>query len=188
MKMHLAGAALALTLLGGALGSGPAIAAPASLGGMGVVGQWTDFESGSGEMPAQPWGNSQAANADRVGIYVEYANGLTGSATYSGLTNLWGGCCNIGGGIGITPDTATGFFVGAGTYYARLHGIDNQGFILPMAWTDLQNQFTSNFDLSYENWATRPGGRAHPAGRASRSPSTARRPRSRRCRSLVRSG
>ena len=131
----------------------PATAAPISLQGMGITSQWTDLESASGEMPANPWGNSDALNADRVGIYVEYANGLTGSATYSGIAGKWGGCCNMGGGLGIAPDTATGFFTGGNTaYYAGLHGIDNQGFSLPMAWSDLRNQFTTNFDLSYENF------------------------------------
>jgi hypothetical protein len=147
LKMTLASAALALFA-----GAGNAAAAPVSLGGMGLVGQWTDLETGSGEMPAHPWGNSDTLHADRVGFYVEYANGLTGSATYSGLANLWGGCCNINGGLGFKPDTATGFFVGTGTYYAGLHGIDNQGFILPAAWADLQNAFSYNFDLSYENY------------------------------------
>ena len=127
-----------------------ASAAPILLQGMGITTQWTDFETGSGEMPAQPWGNSDLLNADRVGIYVEYENGLTGSATYSGVAGNWGGCCGINGGLGLSPDTETGFFVGAGSY-AGLHGIDNQGFILPMAFSSLSNQFTNNFDLSYEN-------------------------------------
>jgi hypothetical protein len=118
---------------------------------MGIVGQWTDFETMSGEMPTHPWGNSDTLKADKVGFYVEYQNGLSGSATYTGLANLWGGCCSINNGDGLAPVTATGFFVGAANY-AGLHGIDNQGFILPAAWSDLRNAFSSNFDLSYENY------------------------------------
>jgi hypothetical protein len=139
-------------VLSGLSGTHEATAAPITLEEMGIVGQWTDLETTSGEMPANPWGNSDALHADRVGIYVEYANGLTGSATYSGLTNLWGGCCSINGGLGIAPDTETGFFASVTNNYANLHGIDNQGFILPMAFTALTNQFTNNFDLSYENF------------------------------------
>jgi hypothetical protein len=134
------------------LASGNAQAAPITLEGMGIVGQWTDLETMSGEMPAHPWGTSDTDHADGVGIFVQYADGLTGSATYSGLANLWGGCCSIAGGGGLAPDTATGFFVGTTSNYAYLHGIDNQGFILPMAFFDLRNTYTGNFDLSYENF------------------------------------
>ncbi|MES2317673.1 MAG: PEP-CTERM sorting domain-containing protein [Pseudomonadota bacterium] len=130
-----------------------AMAAPATLDGMGMVSQWTDFESGSGEVPLLPWANSDVVNANRVGIWVRYANGLTGSASYSGVAGGWGGCCSIGAGVGITPDTETGFFVGTGNY-ANLHGLDNTGpgFPLPMAFVDLSNAFTGNFDVSYENF------------------------------------
>lgn len=146
LGMALSSAALALIM-----GAGNAAAAPITLGGMGLVGQWTDLESTSNEAPAHPWGNSDVLHADRVGFYVEYENGLVGSATYSGLANLWGGCCSINFGLGLAPDTATGFFVG-GPSYAGLHGIDNQGFVLPAAWSDLTNAFSNNFDLSYENY------------------------------------
>ena len=111
---------VAASILTGMMGSGSAIAAPISLAGMGIVGQWTDLETGSGEAPVNPWGNSDTVQADRVGFYVEYQNGLTGSATYSGLANWWGGCCSIGGGQGFAPVTATGFFVGDASY-AGLH-------------------------------------------------------------------
>lgn len=130
-----------------------AFAAPVTLGGMGIVGQWIDTPNGTAELPANPWGTSDIQHANRVGIYVEYSNGLTGSATYSGVANAWGGCCSLNGIGSIAPDTATGFFVGnAAAGYGVLHGLDNQGFILPMAWEDLSNQFTSNFDISYENF------------------------------------
>ncbi len=127
-------------------------AAPVTLGGMGVVSQWTDFENQSGEIPAHPWGNSDTLHADRVGIYVEYANGLTGSATYSGVATHWGSGSNQGF-AGISPDSATGFFASFTNFgYAQLHILDNTGFVLPMAWVDLRNQYTSNFDLSFENF------------------------------------
>lgn len=143
-------AIVAASVMSGLMGSGQASAAPITLEGMGIVGQWTDLQTGSGEMPLNPWGTSDTDKADRVGFYVEYQNGLTGSATYSGLADQWGGCCSIGGGMGFAPVTATGFFVG-GPSYAGLHGIDNSGFILPAAWSDLRNQFSGNFDLSFEN-------------------------------------
>lgn len=138
-------------LFGSVVGIEQAYAIPASLEGLGLVSQWTDYENASGEMPANPWGNSNILLADKVGIYVQYANGLTGSATYSGVANAWGGCCDLNGIGQLAPTTATGFFVGTGNY-ANLHGLDNNGFILPMAWTDLTNQFTDNFDLSFENF------------------------------------
>lgn len=130
-----------------------AAAAPMTLQGMGMVSQWTDFANKDGEMPLHPWGNSDLKNADRVGFYVEYANGTTGSATYSGLANHWGGCCSLNNSYGIAPTTASGFFVGTSLHYAGLHGIDNSGnFPLPAAWYDLRNEFTGNFDLSFENY------------------------------------
>lgn len=142
--------AATLTALGLVTAEG-ATAAPVSLGGMGIVGQWTDYENQSGEMPVRPWGNSDTLHADSVGIYVEYANGLTGSATYHGLANRWGNG-NSQGFAGIAPDTATGFFASfTSANYAYLHILDNTGFILPMAWIDLRNAFTGNFDISYEN-------------------------------------
>lgn len=143
-------AQLALGFIFSAFVTTSAVAVPMTLEGMGKLSEWTDFERLLGEMPANPWGTSDTQHANRVGIYVSYANGLTGSATYSGVANSWGGCCNIGGGYpGLSPDTATGFFVGTGAY-AGLHGLDNAGFILPMAWVDLRNEFTGNFDISYE--------------------------------------
>ena len=92
-------------------------------------------------MLVNPWGTSDTDNADRVGIYVEYANGLTGSASYSGAAGLWNQCCTTING----PDTFSGFF----TSNAILHGLNNTGAGLPMAWTSLTNAFTNNFDLDY---------------------------------------
>lgn len=155
-KMTLRTLARAAALCAGSLVlSGMTVAAPTTLGGMGIVGQWTDLETGSGEVPVSPWGSSDALNANRVGIHVEFANGLTGSATYTGVAGYWGGCCNVGGSeLGIAPDagSASGFFVGTGAGYANLHGLDNSAsFALPMAFYDLSNSFTGNFDVSREN-------------------------------------
>lgn len=133
--------------------------APIYLDGMGIVGQWTDFENTGITTPSNPWGNSDILDVDRVGFHIEYANGLIGTATYSGVSGFWGGCCSVGGsGSGIAYDTATGFFDRNGVFntsnnqlYGNLHGLDNNGFLLTAAWTDLRNSFTGNFDIGYEN-------------------------------------
>lgn len=147
--------AICISLLLTSVPMGTASAAPIILDGLGIVGQWTDYENSANDMPLTPWGTSDTDGADRVGIYVEYANGLTGSASYSGASALWNQCCtNIG-----APDTFSGFF----TSSAVLHGLSNTGFGLPMAWTSLSNAFTGNFDLDYSEangseWRARTGG------------------------------
>lgn len=117
-------------------------AAPVTLQGMGMVSQWTDLETGNGEMPASVWGNSDVLMSDRVGIYVEFANGLTGSATYSGLSGLWNSGFSNKAAV-----TKTGFFNNAGG--DALHGLFNNGVNLPMAWSALAMPFSNNFDLDY---------------------------------------
>lgn len=131
------------------------VAAPTTLDGLGIVGQWTDFEASANDMLSNPWGTSDTDNADRVGIFVEYANGLTGSASYSGAAGLWNQCCTTISG----PDTFSGFF----TSNAILHGLNNTGAGLPMAWTILNNAFSGNFDLDYNEsngseWRASSGG------------------------------
>lgn len=128
-------------LMIGVANTNVAVAAPTTLDGLGIVGQWTDFESSANDMLLNPWGTSDADNANRVGIFVEYANGLTGSASYTGAAGLWNQCCTTISG----PDTFSGFF----TSSAILHGLNNTGSGLPMAWTTLNNAFTHNFDLDY---------------------------------------
>lgn len=113
-------------------------ATPITLEGMGVVSQWRDNENIlTNEIPNDPWGDSDDLFADRVGIYVEFANGTFGSATYSGITSSdWNQCCsNIA-----TPDTTTGFFDNS-----FLHGLNHS--TLPMAWASLVTPFSNNFDL-----------------------------------------
>jgi len=123
------------------MGSAPA--APITLEGMGIVNQWTDFENQVGELPADVWGTSDATAEDRVGIHVEFVNGLVGSATYSGVSGLWNTIF-----AGITADTTTGFF----NTVTNLHFLFNNGVTLPMAWTPNWGMaFSSNFDLDYTN-------------------------------------
>lgn len=136
---------LAKTMLGSVLlaVTGIATAVPLTLEGMGLVNQWRDSEFTSNDIPNDPWGNSDNVFANRVGIYVEFANGISGSATYSGVTAAgWNQCCtNIA-----SPDTFTGFFSAA----AILHGLNQAQ--LPMAWTNLTVPgITGNFDLDYSN-------------------------------------
>ena len=133
--------AAGIVMMFGTAGINAATAAPTSLDGLGIVGQWTDFEASANDMLVNPWGTSDTDNADRVGIFVEYANGLIGSASYSGAAGLWNQCCTSISG----PDTFSGFF----TSSAILHGLNNTGSGLPMAWTSLSNTFSGNFDLDY---------------------------------------
>jgi hypothetical protein len=123
--------------------TGAAVAVPASLEGLGLVNQWRDSERTSNDIPADPWGTSDNLFANRVGIFVQFANGLTGSATYSGITaSHWNQCCgNIA-----RPDTFTGAFTNA-----MLHGLNHVS--LPMAWAELSfiSPFSNNFDLDFNN-------------------------------------
>ena len=109
---------------------------------MGLITTWTDLESGSGEMPASIFGQSHIEGADRIGLYVEFENGLSGSVTYSGVAGLWNSIFT-----GITAESATGFFTNA----VGLHMLYNVGTTLPMAWEDFSMPFSGNFDLDYNN-------------------------------------
>ena len=44
-----------------------------------MVSQWRDAENTSNDIPFDPWGNSDDLFADRVGIYVEFADGTKGT-------------------------------------------------------------------------------------------------------------
>ncbi len=127
--------------------------APNTLEGMIKIKQWTDHENKSGEMPEFIWGKYDESN--RVGLYVKFANGLTGSVTYQDLikADIW----NRQHGINIVyPATATGFFAANRT--RPLHILRNtrisckgEAFCLPMAWANITMLFSNNFDLDYRN-------------------------------------
>lgn len=140
---------LTATLLALCLGSVSAHAGPITLEGMDRILEWTDSENSADDMPDMIWGDSDALLADRVGIHVVFANGLTGSATYSGVSGKW----NTANFAGIAADTATGFFANA----AGLHFLFNTNATntypeaLPMAWTDFVMPFSNNFDLDYND-------------------------------------
>jgi hypothetical protein len=112
-----------------------------TLDGMSRVGDWTDLETTSNEMPAQIWGACDATTQDRVGIKVEFSNGTSGTATYSGVSGVW----NTSGFPGINPDSATGVFASC----TGLHFLNNNNSTLPMAWENCSMPFSSNFDLDY---------------------------------------
>ena len=121
-----------------------ASAVPITLEGMGMVTQWRDSEATLNDMPNDPWGTSDNLFANRIGIYVEFANGLFGSATYSGITASDSNqCCSDIA----RPDTTTGAFTNA-----MLHGLNHS--LLPMAWEELSfnSPFSNNFDLDYTNY------------------------------------
>lgn len=111
------------------------------LDGLARVAEWTDLESTSDEMPSQIWGSCDATSEDRVGIRVEFENGTSGSATYSGVSGVW----NTSNFPGINPDSATGVFASC----VGLHFLHNNDSNLPMAWEDCDMPFASNFDLDY---------------------------------------
>ncbi len=129
--------------------------APPRLEGMEKIKQWTDYEDKLNEMPDFIWGHHEGA--DRVGLYVEFADGTKGSVTYSGLkkSTIWKkGYTNKP----IEPDTRTGMFKVDKT--SPLHFIRNipaslvvkqPGSALPMAWITLSTPYTANFDLDYLN-------------------------------------
>jgi len=112
-----------------------------TLDGMNRVAEWTDLETTSNEMPTQIWGTCDATTEDRVGIKVEFNNGTSGTATFSGVSGVW----NTSGFPGINPDTATGVFASC----TGLHFLNNNNSTLPMAWEDCNMPITSNFDLDY---------------------------------------
>ncbi len=119
-------------------------AIPISLDGMGLASRWTDCEVTEGEMPVDAWGISNDVAADRIGVFVEFDNGLISWAVYSGLSvQDWGVCCTLGGSYsGIQPDQAEGFLSGVG-----MHGLDQNNFVI--AWNGAANPFAENFDLTY---------------------------------------
>lgn len=131
---------------------------PDELEGMKKIKQWTDYENKHDEMPSFIWGYHD--RADRVGIYIEFAGGLTGSATYRDLikTDIW----NKEHGIklpGVSPEKVTGFFaadVNSPLHFLRnvpvhCNANPNITYCLPMAWSTLTMPFSINFDLDYRN-------------------------------------
>lgn len=112
-----------------------------TLDGLARVAEWTDLETTSNEMPDQIWGSCDATSEDRVGIRIEFENGTTGSATYSGVSGVW----NTANFTGINPDSADGVFASC----VGLHFLHNNNSTLPMAWEDCDMPFASNFDLDY---------------------------------------
>jgi hypothetical protein len=132
---------------------------PDELEGMKRIKQWTDYENKSGEMPSFVWGDHDGA--DRVGIYVEFASGLKGSATYRDLTkaDIWNKETGVNLPSAVRPETATGFF--AADKNSPLHFLRNvpaycgykpvRSNCLPMAWSTLSMPLTNNFDLDYNN-------------------------------------
>lgn len=134
MRTFVAVTALALSLF-----ATPS-SAQSTLDGLPRVAQWTDFENQAGELPVNIWGACASQNADRVGIRVDFNNGLTGFATYSGTAGRW----NVSTFPGIDPDSAGGFLASC----TGLHFLfDNKNVDLPMAWESCSNAFSSNFDL-----------------------------------------
>lgn len=127
-----------------------ALAGPITLQGMNQIKEWTDLESASDDMPDFIWGTSDIDGADRIGLHVEFADGLSGSITYTGIVGLW----NMSNFTGVSADTATGFFTEA----VGLHFLFNTAATntypeaLPMAWQRFEMPYSNNFDLDYNNF------------------------------------
>ncbi len=121
-------------------------AAPVTLEGMNQIMQWTDYENQSGEMPGFIWGTSDSDNADQIGLYVEFANGLTGSVTYSGVSGLWNQSS-----FSLAADTATGFFTNASNMHILFNNAPSVNYpqALAIAWESFVMDFSNNFDLDY---------------------------------------
>ena len=118
------------------------------LDGMGSIMEWTDLESTAGEMPDFIWGNSDSLNADKIGLYIELADGRTGSLVYSGVSGLW----NSSNFVNLGADIATGVFANS----PYLHFLFNTAKTLtypqalPAAWSNATiSGVSNNFDLSY---------------------------------------
>lgn len=128
--------------------------APILLDGMGMQKQWTDNEGTTGEMPDFVWGDSDTAGADKIGMYVDFADGTTGSIVYSGVAPYW----NTSGAAfpGVTLELATGFFASYTT--AGLHFLYNtvETFAgsaqLPIAWANNPSTaYGGNVELDYND-------------------------------------
>lgn len=141
------------------LAGGQVQAAPIMLEDLGLLTSWTDLETGNGELPDNIWVNSDVERADRIGIWVRFADGTEGSATYSGVADLWNTAF-----LDLAADTKTGFFDVAGG--DRLHFLFNSvdGGNLPMAWNGLEMPFSNNFDIDYFTYQSNSHFRASVAG------------------------
>lgn len=131
-------------------------AIPATYDGMGMIKQWTDNENIRDEMPGFVWGTSDSDGANRIGMYVEFADGTTGGMSFTGVAPHW----NTSGGIfpGVTVDTAVGFF--AAYVNAGLHFLYNTAptnsypQALPWAFQNNPNTpYGSNVEPDYNDGA-----------------------------------
>jgi len=133
---------------------GFAEAAPMSLDGMGIQKQWRDNEGVNDEMPDFVWGDSDTAGANKIGMYVEFQDGTTGSIVLDNVASYW----NTSGTAFplVTTPIATGFFAPYPT--AGLHFLYNTAATttfpqaLPIAWSiNPSTPFGGNVELDYNN-------------------------------------
>lgn len=131
------------------LAAGIAQAAPATLSGMGQIKSWTDSETRLNDMPDSIWGSSDVDGANRIGLYVSFANGLTGTVTYNNISSLW----NTDNFTGVAFESATGFFSNAGGLHFLFNtpATNTYPAALPIAWDDFVMDFSYNFDLDYND-------------------------------------
>ncbi|WP_246028816.1 PEP-CTERM sorting domain-containing protein [Litorilituus sediminis] len=117
------------------------------LDGMGSIKEWVDLESTAGEMPEFIWGNSDSLNANKIGLYIELADGRSGSLVYSGVSGLWNSTF-----ANLAPDIATGVFSSSPFLHFLFNTAKTLTYpqALPAAWSNATiSGVTGNFDLSY---------------------------------------
>lgn len=136
-------------LVASTLAAGLAQAAPTTLDGMGLIKVWTDTETTLNDMPDFIWGTSDTDGANRIGLYVEFANGLTGTVTYDNIASRW----NTSNFPGIAAASFTGFFASAGGLHFLYNTAATNTYpaALPIAWDSFVMAFSNNFDLDYND-------------------------------------
>lgn len=129
-----------------------ATALPLSFDGMNQIKEWRDNEDQTDEMPGNVWGNSDSQGVDRIGIYVEFANGVTGGISFDGVAPYWNSHDENTPFAGVTVRQAFGFF--ADYDEAGLHYLYNEaaGGKLPIAWRfNPTTPFGRNVELDYRD-------------------------------------
>ncbi|MGG7566356.1 VPLPA-CTERM sorting domain-containing protein [Rhodovulum sp. DZ06] len=134
-----------------AFGAASASAAPLTLSGMGMEKTWFDTEAAAAEMPDFVWGSADTAGADRIGMWVEFDDGTTGSLVISGVAPYWN---TNGGTFPVVFEVATGLFSGYGGLHYLYNTAATTSFPQALAIAFNVNPttpFGNNLELDYNN-------------------------------------
>lgn len=133
-----------------------ATALPLSFDDMSQIVEWRDNEGQRDEMPDYVWGNADSEGANRIGLYVEFADGTTGGISLEGVAPHWNTHDEGTPFAGVTVRQAFGFFAGYDT--AGLHYLYNNAATntfpqaLPIAWRNNPGTpYGSNAELDYND-------------------------------------